>query len=267
MNSENNLEVQQQNTEQLINALLQNSQNKLGIPPQLSPFNFPTSSNNDDSANFLSSKNDLKTIYEDAKVNAAIAPAKLEEAEKNYYVYEKGEYYYNSLKEQQLQKQVDNIANIISKEFNNKFNDASTKQKYINHIDINSNDNDFLLNVLKIHNKELSNNNSNKHEQELINERKTYYELQNINKLGIRYYYYLFVYYLLIIFVIIKLFRLNVFKESNTYNFVIVILIILYFFFWPFIFKRLLTTGLNFYYQYYYQYYYNVFSRKDQYSS
>jgi hypothetical protein len=85
---------------------------------------------------------ELYEKYVDARENAKEAPDEVETAERNYYVFSKGDYAYNKMKEQEYSVKGKNIANILKKDFNEKYkeldlllNNVNQQNTYNKHID------------------------------------------------------------------------------------------------------------------------------------
>lgn len=142
----------------------------------------------------------LKQKYLNSKTNLATAPNQKKEAEKNYIVFTKGITGYNDFLDEKLHSE----ANIISNEFINNFNKESDKIKsQIDSYDgilINFRNIVELYNQYKIENLELSNELKIETNDILTNERKTFYEDQNIDRLKFFYSYFFITIYVIFVF-------------------------------------------------------------------
>jgi len=142
----------------------------------------------------------LKQNFLNAETNLASASNQVQVAEKNYVTFTQGSVAYNELLDNQLHKK----AEIIAEKFTEKFNEENTKIKsqintysgllinFKNIFDLfikYKKENVLLFKKLKEGTNDV-----------LTNERKTYYEDQNIDRLKLFYFYFLLVVY--IIFVI-----------------------------------------------------------------
>jgi hypothetical protein len=142
----------------------------------------------------------LKQIYLNSQQNLESAGYQEETAQKNYVVFTQGNSAYNNLQTSQLQDKADSIAN----DFNENFNEETRQLvSYITTYDgilINFNNIFDLYIKYKQENAELYKKYKDETNDVLTNERKTYYEDQNISSLKSYYFYFLLVIY--VIFVI-----------------------------------------------------------------
>lgn len=137
----------------------------------------------------------LKQDYLRAQANLVSAPAQLEMAEKNYVTFQEGELKYDEMVDAELQEK----AKIISQKFTETFNDDVSKIKTqletYNGLLINfKNVVELYLNYKK-ENIKLFKQLKDDTNDVLINQRKTYYEDQEVNKLEYYYFYVLLVIY------------------------------------------------------------------------
>jgi hypothetical protein len=150
----------------------------------------------------------LKTNYLNAQANLSLAGPQYEVAKKDYYTYVDGQSGYNQMMEDEYTSK----SQLIVQTFNNNYNDEISKIKSMletyDGILIN------LINVVdlykqyKTENAELFLKLKNETNDVLTNERKTYYEDQNIDSLNKYYYYILLIIYIItvICFAIFSLF-------------------------------------------------------------
>ena len=96
----------------------------------------------DDECQKNKKSSELYEKYVNAQMNEQNAPGDLETAERNYYVYSKGDYAYNKMKENEYIKKGNKIANVLKRDFNDKFselellyNNVQQQNTYNKHID------------------------------------------------------------------------------------------------------------------------------------
>jgi magnesium-transporting ATPase (P-type) len=175
----------------------------------------------------LNKENDLKQKYLEAKMNYLTAPEQVEHTFKNYYIYEKGESAYNEEHEKILEQRVGAIIKTYLSSFQENMSNAKTLLKsytsllinYQNVIDYEkqlSKENDVLKKKLVETKSDI-----------LTNDRKTYYENQNIESLNF-YYTILFIIYiaLLIGFIVCMIFKSSEFSKAK--QMMILVILILY---------------------------------------
>jgi hypothetical protein len=171
---------------------------------------------------------DLQNNYLNAKMNLAVAPTKLEDAEKKFIIYSKGEQGYDTFNEENLKNKATQITNLFKQNFEKDSNETIKNVNSYNALSINYNNVSDLLKKYKKENDELFKRVKNNVSDYLTNERKTYYENENINHLKYFYYYILlFIYYL---FVIVYIFMNGINHDFKyfMYLFFLVILPFLY---------------------------------------
>jgi hypothetical protein len=141
----------------------------------------------------------LKQTYLNTQTNLATAPNKEQIAEKNYIVFTQGETAYNNL----LNDKLNEKAQLIVDKFTETFNEESVKIKSqiqtYNGILINFRNIVELLNNYKIENKELKQQLKDDTNDVLTNERKTFYEDQNIGSLDSFYFYVILIIYVIVV--------------------------------------------------------------------
>jgi uncharacterized membrane protein len=141
----------------------------------------------------------LKQKYLDSKINLLTAPNQVDVAEKNYVTFTKGELAYN----EQQQAELSNKAQIITNKFKANF-DAESKQvqsqiETYNSLLTNYENVTDLLVKYKTDNGKLFTKLRTETNDVLTNERKTYYEYQNIDNLKGYYSYVLIVIYIVFV--------------------------------------------------------------------
>jgi hypothetical protein len=181
----------QQDTYNQINTLLQQSTSSLLCGPTCQK---------------QQTEDKLKQEYLDAEVNIQTAPSKLDETKKNYYIFSKGEAYYNEMQEKELQRKAEMITQTLKKQFDDQVKQAETLNYYYNTDLINSKNTQELYSEYRSKNKNIERNIRVSNNDILTNDRKTYYETQEIDDLEY-YYNILFVVYYVVV-VILSIFIL-----------------------------------------------------------
>ena len=169
-------------------------------------------------------KKQLKDKYLNAKKNLILAEPEFQLAKKNYYTYVSGKNVYNEM----IENELNHSADLIIKMFKEKYADEIGKIKYqletYNGILIN------FKNVVDLHKKYKRENlylykqlkeNTN---DILTNERKTYYEDQEISSLNSFYYYILWLIYVIVILSLI-IFTVIYPTNSSWYKKILVIIV------------------------------------------
>jgi hypothetical protein len=141
----------------------------------------------------------LKQTYENSKANLASAPAQVQTAEKNYVLFTEGETAYNTLETDQLQKKAQEISNMFTQNFNNEVTKINSLIETYSGLLINFRNIVDLYIQYKTENIELAKQLKYETNDVLTNERKTFYEDQNIDSLKYYYYYFLFVIYVIFV--------------------------------------------------------------------
>jgi hypothetical protein len=159
---------QQMATQQKINELLSTSASTLACGPDCQKQKI---------------SEELKEKYLDAQANIQTAPANLESAKKNYYIYTEGKTYYNSMEEDELKKKAETLANELKNKFNEEKENALTMNSYLQTALINSSHTEDLFSEYKHQNYLLTKEISDSHGQILTNDRKTFYEEHAIQDL------------------------------------------------------------------------------------
>ena len=143
-------------------------------------------------------KEKLKQLYLDAKTNLASGPSRLQMAEKKYITFSQGEQAYNEYLDKTLEKKAEIIANTFSNNFNEEANKIKTQTKIYESLYINYKN---VLDLLKKYVKEnivLTKKLKEETNDVLTNQRKTYYEEQNIDSLKFYYFYFLLTIYIIV---------------------------------------------------------------------
>jgi hypothetical protein len=141
----------------------------------------------------------LKQNYENAQTNLASASSQVQVAQKNYVTFTQGDVGYNNLLEEQLQEK----AQVIVDKFNENFNEEVIKiNSQITTYDgllINFKNVFDLFRKYKRENIELYKDLKEESNDVLTNERKSYYQDQNIDSLKFYYYYFLLSIYVIVV--------------------------------------------------------------------
>lgn len=173
--------------------------------------------------------NELKQQYLDAQTNKITAPIKLEESRKNYYVYTKGENYYNNMLEEELKNKAEKLSELISDSFNEEVANAKTMNQYYNTSLINSSYTKELLEEYSEKNSDLKLKLRDNQGDILTNDRKTYYESTALDRLKLWYTFWWYIYY---IFVII--FLLAIFLSPSNLSIIVKLIILILLVFYPY---------------------------------
>lgn len=173
--------------------------------------------------------NELKQQYLDAQTNKITAPIKLEESRKNYYVYTKGENYYNNMLEEELKNKAEKLSELISDSFNEEVANAKTMNQYYNTSLINSSYTKELLQEYSEKNSDLKLKLRDNQGDILTNDRKTYYESTALDRLKLWYTFWWYIYY---IFVII--FLLAIFLSPSNLSIIVKLIILILLVFYPY---------------------------------
>lgn len=208
----NNVLQQQQISQQKINELLDKSTEALMCGPTCQK---------------LKISEELKQKYLDAETNIQVAPIKLEQSKKNYYIYTEGRPYYDNMKETELQETSEKIALLLTENFNNEVSSANTMNSYLNTALVNSQYTKDLYNVYLERNQELKLKLRDGHGDILTNDRKTYYELEALNTLKLWYRLFWYIYYILVLMLVIA-FVLSPSELTRVKKLLISVLIIFY---------------------------------------
>ena len=139
----------------------------------------------------------LKKAYEDSQANLASAASQEQQAEKNYVVFTQGQTVYDNLINNQLQSKSSELSNEFTQNFNNEVIQIQSQIDNYNGTLINFRNIVDLYIHYKNKNYELFNDLKDTTSDVLTNERKTYYEDQNINNLKLVYFYFLLVVYVI----------------------------------------------------------------------
>jgi hypothetical protein len=183
-NDKNNLLQKQQINQDQINDLLNKSSEALLCGPDCQKTKIT---------------DELKQKYLDAETNVQIAPTKLEQTKKNYYVYKEGRPFYDNMLEEELKQKAEKISELLGESFNEEVSSALTMNQYLNTALINSEYTSELFKKYASENQELKLQLRNSRGDILTNDRKTYYETDALNQLELWYKFWWYIYYILIL--------------------------------------------------------------------
>jgi hypothetical protein len=142
---------------------------------------------------------ELKNKYLNLKTNLVLAKPQYDEAKKNYYTFISGEDGYNEILENELNTEADNIITNFKKSLNEDIDKIKIELETYNGILINFKNVEELNNQYKKENVLLLNKLKEESNDILTNDRKTYYEDQEIVSLKNYYSYILIVIYIIVV--------------------------------------------------------------------
>jgi hypothetical protein len=148
---------------------------------------------------------ELKQKYLDAETAMQTAPIKLEQTKKNYYIYTEGRPYYDNMKEEELKTKAETLGELLKENFNNEISSANTMNTYLNTALINSENTKELLEEYLDKNQILKLKLRERQGDILTNDRKTYYELEALDRLKLWYSVFWYIYYMLVIVFLLAL--------------------------------------------------------------
>ena len=189
---------------------------------------------------------ELKQQYLDAQTNKITAPIKLEESRKNYYIFTKGENYYNNMLEDELKKKAEQLSQLIAESFNEEVSSAKTMNQYYNTTLINSDSTKELLKDYSEKNAELKLKLRDNHGDILTNDRKTYYETTALDRLKLWYTFWWYIYYIFVIIFLLAIF-LSPSNMSIIVKLIILILLVFYPYYIDYISTMIVTNVKNVY--------------------
>jgi hypothetical protein len=189
----------------------------------------------------------LKQQYLDAETNLTTAPIQLQEARKNYLTFTQGDTEYSENMEAELQEKGETITNKFEETFNEDSAKIETQIDTYNGLFLNFKNVFELYRKYKKENTELFNQLKNDTNDVLTNERKTYYEDQEIDNLKFYYFYILLVVYIICV-VCFGVFSLR--SPSQT-SFIQKIIILVFLIILPFISTFVLGKLINLVYEVY----------------
>jgi hypothetical protein len=142
----------------------------------------------------------LNRAYLNAQTNLASASNQQQVAQRNYVVFTQGNSGYNNLLDAQLTREANEIATAFTNIFNAESRNVERQINSYQGLTTNLQNVVDLSEKYKTENKELFNELKEETNDVLTNERKTYYENQNVEGLSFYYYYFLLtIYYICVI--------------------------------------------------------------------
>jgi len=169
-------------------------------------------------------RDELKQKYVNAQSNLARGPGKLELARKNYVIYNKGEPAYNQLIETELTKKAAMISTFYQDNFTEEsYNILSDTNIYSGLLNNLTNVFDLYLKYTQ-ENAILTKKLKDESNDILTNERKTYYEDQQIASLNAYYHYILWIIYIVVVLCLV-VFSL-IYPSQTSFNVKIILVII-----------------------------------------
>jgi len=173
---------------------------------------------------------DLQKKYLNAQANVATAPQQLVSAEKEYYTASKGAAYYSDFLKNQLQGRADILGNTLKTNFQKNIQLTTDFSQTYDSLSSN------YQNILELFNGYVNSNESLKSEVNgvqkdiVTNDRKTYYEYENLS--GMKNWYYLFKWiYIILVFVFI----IGIFLVKNSYSLKYKFFLLVIFILYPFV--------------------------------
>lgn len=184
----------------------------------------------------------LKQNYLNAKTNLATAPQQETTAEKNYIIFTQGKAAYNDLLDKKLLEKANIITEKFKENFNQDVNKINSQIESYNGLLINFTNIIELYLQYKEENIELVKKFKYDSNDILTNERKSFYEEQNVENLNFFYFYFLIIIYIILIIC----FQIFYFFYPTNLNLKFKILISVFFIILPFISTWLLELVLHF---------------------
>lgn len=138
----------------------------------------------------------LQQVYYNSQANLATCSSQAEEAQKNYIIFTQGQSGYNEYLNNNLKEKAQLISQQFAENFNNEITLAKSQIDTYNGIIINFRNIVDLYKQYKEENIELFKELKQETNDVLTNERKTYYEDQNIDSLSFYYFYFLLTVYI-----------------------------------------------------------------------
>lgn len=141
----------------------------------------------------------LKQKYIDSKMNLASASNQVQVSEKNYVTFTEGQPAYNELLDKRFSEKADKISEKFQENFDEETGIVYTQIDTYASLLINFKNVFDLFLKYKKENKELFKELKEESNDVLTNERKTYYEDQQIDTLKFYYFYFLFILYIIVV--------------------------------------------------------------------
>jgi hypothetical protein len=215
----------------------------------LNKFNsFIESANNTISCNSECQKNNtiqqLKDKLVQAESNLVLADPEFEIAQKNYYTYVSGQSGYNELIQQELNEKAELFITTFKDNYKSEIGKIETELGTLTGILVNYRNIEDLYTQYKEENIELFQQLKDENNDVLTNDRKTYYENQQIDGLNSIYYYIIWIIYIIILIC----FAVFSFFYPSKFSFKIRLLLLIIFIILPYISTFLLGKIIQFFY-------------------
>lgn len=168
----------------------------------------------------------LKQNYLDAQTNMISAPQKLSTAQKKYITYTQGESGYNKFLDKQLEEKADTVAKNYQTKFNDDVEIIKQKNKIYDGLVINYNNLIDLYKKYKIENDKMIYVLKNKSSDILTNDRKTYYEDQGITTLKTYYFMFLCFYIFIVVVFLLSILLVKSNVKLSTRIFILFLMVI-----------------------------------------
>ena len=180
----------------------------------------------------------LRQTYLDAQANEETAPIQLQEAEKNYYTYTQGTTGYNTIRKNELTKQVSTIVASSTAKFESEIDNAKELTKTYNSLHITYKNMKELYQRYLEENKQLQKQVRHLTADTVTNDRKSFYESQGYDALQNWYILWKWIYIILVVVYVIGLFLVKS-GYSIAVRIVILVALIVYPFIIQFLFRIL----------------------------
>jgi hypothetical protein len=223
----NNLLSKQMDTTSSINNLIDNATKLVMCPPGSACEKENVSA-------------ELNRQLQDAITNEQVAPLRLANAKRYYYTYTQGQSSYNGMLEKELQEKSRLITKQIGDKFIEEVKNAVTMNMFFNTSQINSENTVELYNEYVKNNLEMAEIIKGSRGAVLTNDRKTYYEVEAMEKLKMWYTLIISIYWILVVTFILSIF-FSTSTMSRTKQIMLVVLLILY----PFIIHKVVVYWYN----------------------
>ena len=168
INAKSNLTNVQKNTSNMLNTVIQQANKQTNCGPDC-----------------LREKKieDLKGKYNQAKNNLQNGPENLAEARKNYFTYAFGNKYFNDFNEKEFTRKSNLIVKKLKEEHANNIKEIDDLLNNYNGLYISKQNTDDLINKYQTENQELENQSDDFIKKSETNDRRVFYENQEISKL------------------------------------------------------------------------------------
>ena len=183
----------------------------------------------------IKKREELKQKYINAQTNVISAPDQLRQAQKNYFLYSFGTAEYDDVISKQLNSKVEKIASTLQQEFDQNVENANTLTDSYETLD---SQNEYMVDLKNKYIKEnaaLTLKIKDISTDIVTNDRKTYYQEQNMDRVDGWYNLYTALYIILLVILLIAILLAN-----SKYSFKIKIIVFLLFLLYPFVIKYII---------------------------